>query len=85
MSKYTVKDTFQDKDTKKLVVVTLGLDDYCNLISNKVYSAMFRYEELTGNSLKDDYLLRSFLLDAVGLAKRLPFNLSEDGDSNEEL
>lgn len=85
MKKYYVKELVQDQDTKKFVVLTLELDDYCRMIINKVYGAMFRYEELTGNSLKDDYLLRSSLLDAIGLAKRLPLNISLDGEQDEEL
>lgn len=85
MKKYYVKELVQDQDTKKFVVLTLELDDYCRMIINKVYGAMFRYEELTGNSLKDDYILRSSLLDAIGLAKRLPLNISLDGELDEEL
>jgi hypothetical protein len=85
MTKYLVTDLIQNQDTKELVTVTLELDDYCKLISNKVYAAMFRYEELTGKQLKDDYILRSFFLDAVGLANRLPLNLFIVGDENEEL
>lgn len=85
MKKYYVKELVQDQDTKKFVVLTLELDDYCRMIINKVYGAMFRYEELTGNSLKDDYILRSSLLDAIGLAKRLPLNISLDGEQDEEL
>jgi hypothetical protein len=85
MTKYLVKETIQDQETKKFVTVIFELDDYCKLISNKVFSAMFRYEEITGNKLKDDYVLRSSLLDAIGLANRLPLNISKDGDSDEEL
>lgn len=85
MTKYFVKDLVQDQETKNLVAVTFELDEYCKLISSKVYSAMFRYEELTGNKLKDDYILRANLLDAVGLAKRLPLNIVQNGDHDEEL
>lgn len=84
MTKYFVKDLVQDQETKNLVAVTLELDEYCKLISSKVFSAMFRYEELTGNKLKDDYVLRASLLDAVGLANRLPSNIVQ-GDQDEEL
>jgi hypothetical protein len=85
MKKYIVKDLVQDQDTKKLVTITLDLDDYCKLISSKVFNAMFRYEELTGNKLKDDYILRSNLLDAIGLANRLSLNISQNGDNDERL
>lgn len=85
MKKYLVTDIIQDQETKKLVTITLELDDYCKLISNKVYTAMFRYEELTGQKLKDDYILRSCLLDAIGLAKRLPINIFLSGDNDERL
>jgi hypothetical protein len=85
MTKYLVKDAVQDQDTKQLITVVFDLDEYCKLISSKIFSAMFRYEELTGNKLKDDYILRSNLLDAVGLANRLPRNISQNGDYDEEL
>lgn len=85
MTKYFVKDLVQDQETKNLVTVMFELDEYCKLISSKVFSAMFRYEELTGNKLKDDYVLRASLLDAVGLANRLPQNILQNGDYDEEL
>jgi hypothetical protein len=85
MKKYLVKDVIQDQETKQLVTVVYDLDEYCKLISSKVFGAMFRYEELTGNKLKDDYILRSSLLDAIGLANRLPQNISLNGDHDEEL
>jgi hypothetical protein len=85
MKKYLVTDIIQDLESKKLVTVTFELDDYCNLISSKLFNAMFRYEEVTGNKLKDDYILRSSLLDAIGLANRLPQNISQNGDHDEEL
>lgn len=85
MTKYYVRDLIQDYDTKKLVTITLDLDDYCKLISTKVYNAIFRYEELTGQKLSDDYILRSSLLDAIGLAKRLPINIFVDGEYHEKL
>jgi hypothetical protein len=85
MTKYLVKDVVQNQETKQLVTVVFDLDEYCKLISSKIFSAMFRYEELTGNKLKDDYNLRSNLLDAIGLANRLPQNIAQNGDHDEEL
>jgi hypothetical protein len=85
MTKYFVRDIIQEQDTKKLVAMTLELDDYCQLISKKIFNAMYRYEELTGNKLSDDYLLRQALLDAIGLTKRLPKNILTEGDQDEGL
>ncbi len=82
---YQVVDVVQDKDSTKLVSVTLDLDQYCTYIAAKIFFAVNRVEEITGQRVSEDYLLKSSLFDAIGMIKRLPKNISLVGDDSEEL